>query len=54
LTREFIDLAKGFNDGVLTPEQLKSLHQEKEALAAKIMALPAEQVFDKVAAMTKE
>ena len=54
LTREFIELAKGFNDGVLTPEQLKSLQQEKEALAAKIMALPAGQVFDKVAAMMKE
>jgi hypothetical protein len=48
VTPEFTMLAKGFNEGTLTPDQLSRLQQVKEELAAAIMAKPAEQVFDEV------
>ena len=46
---EFADLAKGFNEGRLTPKERERLQELKEELAAAVMATPAEQVFDVVA-----
>lgn len=46
ITDEFTALAKGFNEGKLSSEQLKRLQIVKENLAAAIMRTPAEKVFD--------
>ena len=43
---EFIDLAKGFNEGSLISSQLERLQTLKEDLASSIMATPTDQVFD--------
>ena len=48
VTPEFSMLAKGFNEGTLTPVQLNRLQEVKEELAAAILSKPAEQVFDEV------
>ena len=48
VTPEFSMLAKGFNEGTLTPVQLNRLQEVKEELAAAILSKPAAQVFDEV------
>lgn len=48
ITDEFTALAKGFNEGKLAAAELKRLQVVKEDLAATIMSMPAEKVFDVV------
>lgn len=48
VTDEFSGLAKGFNEGSLSPDQLLRLQALKEELAAAIMERTPEQIFDVV------